>query len=196
MTALWWANKNARIVAFDPSAAMLTEAARLLDDAGLSDVVSFECTDIRKFRSRQQFDLIIVHDVLCYSDNRAQDLNLIMSHCRPRGLVSLSDYFGDIKAASVRQIVEAWDIQAPLHFEDYQRLLKNLDDDILLLDETTRRYRDHWTAIRKRIEGQRPLMIEHVGSSAVEKLDRQITSIEKALTDGHFGHLWSILEKK
>lgn len=194
-TALWWARRGARVVAFDPSSAMLAEAQRLLENFGLAEAVTFSCTDLENFRSEQLFDLVVVHDVLCYSDDRARDLGRILDHCRPQARVSLTDYFGDIAAPSVAEIVEAWGIRAPLPFEDYGRLLGNLGGDVLLLCETTRRYRDHWTEIRKRIEFRRSLILDQIDSSAVERFEQQIDSIEKAVEDRHFGHLWAILEK-
>lgn len=195
-TALWWARYGARVVAFDPSVAMLKEAEMLIKGAGFLDAVSFSCADIQTFRPDGEFDLIIVHDVLCYSDDRARDLSQLATFCGPRGLLSLSDYFGDIDAAEVKAIVSAWGIQNPLSFGQYRSLFNGLPLDILLIDDTTRRYAEHWCDIRRRIDGRRTQLVEGVGSAAVERLETQIKAIEEAIESRRFGHLWSIVEKR
>ena len=194
-TALWWARQGARVVAFDPSSAMLAEAQRLLEESALAGAVSLSCTDLAGFHPAESFDLAIVHDVLCYSGDRTSDLGRILSLCRPGGFVSVTDYFGDVGVTSVEAIVGAWGIRPTLGFSAYSELLSSLGGELLLLCDTTRQYGDHWASIKERVATERKSILAHVRADAIDRFEHQIGSIERALADRHFGHLWAIIQK-
>ncbi|NMC72148.1 MAG: class I SAM-dependent methyltransferase [Myxococcales bacterium] len=195
-TALWWAQHGARVTAFDPSPAMLREAEVLLRDAGLSDAVSLRCADIRGFQPDRPFDLVLLHDVLCYSDDQDRDLQHLAACCRPEGLLSLTDYFGEAGAPEVRDVASAWGIRPPPSFERHFRRLRELPVEILLLVDTTRQYAEHWLEIRRRVERERSRLVDEVGTAAVDRLDEQIGAIETAVQSRRFGHLWAIVERR
>jgi len=195
-TALWWARHGARVVAFDPSLPMLAEAERRVGRAALSGSVALVRADLRTFRPDREFDLVVAHDVLCYSDHRARDLRRLAECCRAGGILSVSDYFGDGVEPTVRAVVAAWGIRPPLPFDRYARLLDRLPVAVLLMADTTRRYAEHWRGIRRRIETRRPRLVDRVGRSAVERLERQIRTIERAVESRRFGHLWLVLERQ
>ncbi len=192
-TTLYWARQGATVVGFDPAKSMLAEAQQLVDNAQLSHQVQLYPQSLRNFTTTQSFDLILVHDVLCYSDRRKADLRRLLAMAAPGALLSLSDYFAESDAPAVTALLAAWGIQMPQGFAAQSHELAQLGANLLWVGETTRQYRAHWADMRARISRERQLFIERAGAAGLAAFEHKIATIEAAVASRQFGHYWALL---
>ncbi|MGI5864463.1 MAG: class I SAM-dependent methyltransferase [Myxococcales bacterium] len=194
-TTLWWArDANARVTAVDPSADMLEEARRLLATEGLESRVVLLQSDIDALPAGESFDLVLAHDVLCYLDDKPRALAKIARLLAPGGAFSVTDYHcGDAERASPA-VVSLWGIAPPPGFAAYRALFERAGLSPLLQCDTTRQYREHWAAIRSRIEERSAELVTAVGEEATRAFAERAGSILEAVAVGSIGHLWAVLE--
>jgi len=195
-TASWWAERTvASIDAFDPSAAMLTEARRIAETTKSMGRIRFHQSDIAGYEAPVRYDLVLAHDVLCYSADRGPDAQRLAQLLVRGGVVSISDYWCDDASPEVANVVSAWDIQLPPPFGFQERGLDALGLTPLLHLDTTAEYRRHWTGIRQRLLARHDEAVSLLGTESLATFERQISSILDAVQSGRFGHCWTVLQR-
>lgn len=193
-SSLAWARRGARVTGVDPSEAMITEARRLArqEEDGLD--VSFRTGRLDQPDLSGSFDLVLLHDVLCYLPDREEALGRALGHLRSGGILSVTDYHGSAGLETVDRVARAWGIGTPWTFLQWEQALEASGARSLLVVDTTRRYRDHWAGLLTRLEDRREALEDSVGADAVEAFSDQVKAILAAVDSGAFGHLWAVLE--
>jgi SAM-dependent methyltransferase len=195
-TATWWADRTvATIDAFDPSTAMLAEARRIAEVTKSMGRIRFHESDISGFSGPVRYDLVLAHDVLCYSRDRAGDTARLADQLVKGGILSVTDYWCDEPCSEVNDVLSAWGIQLPPAFDMAPRGLNDLGLTTLLHLDTTAEYRRHWTQIRDRLHDRHEEARALLGGDSLATFNRQIGSILTAVQRGGFGHCWSILQR-
>ncbi len=195
-TAIWWAqHTGATIDAFDPSRAMLDEALENVATTGLEARIRLFHTDISGYRADEPYDLVMAHDVLCYSGDRAADALVLAGLLKDGGILSISDYWRDRDSVAVGDVLGEWGIGTPLPFRDQTDLLTRNVLLPLFQWDTTRQYRDHWFEMRQNLADRRRDVLELVDQADADGFGNKIDAILRAVDGGGYGHCWSILEK-
>ncbi len=190
----WWAvHAGASVDGFDPSPMMLASARIMVSQQQLEDRVKLHHADIASFSSADRYDLVIAHDVLCYSEQLAPDLQRLLAFLRPGGLTSLTAYHSALANAEMQAVVRTWGIQPPPTFPEVSALLKQPGFQTLLIVDTTRQYRAHWTAVRDTLAARFSDAQRVVGSEETRAFAARIDAILTAVGGGQFGHWWAIL---
>ncbi|MEI6286168.1 MAG: class I SAM-dependent methyltransferase [Bacillota bacterium] len=195
-TTLWWAKQaGAQVDAFDPSWDMLSSAAELLETNGLSDRINLWQARIDNFTSEKSYDLVIAHDVLCYSKNIADDFNKLLNWVKPGGIISVSGYSCDEYTAAAADAIGSWGIQLPPGYDGIFAMLDNCPAQVFLCNDTSRQYRSHWQKMRGLLDDNWLKVIELVGESEAQAFSRRTDAILTAVAEGNFGHWWAVLAK-
>jgi len=189
-----WAQRGAVVVGLDPSAAMIAEANRNIDAAGPGLEASFQRGCLDTWRSPARFNLVLLHDVLCYVPDRAATLASALSFGTAGGLLSITDYHGEPGIPAVDSVTLSWDIGRPVPFDRFRGVFESSGARVLMCMDTTRQYRAHWTGLLDRLGERRVVLVAQVGQPAVDAFEQQIMAILEAVGSGRFGHLWAILE--
>lgn len=194
--ALWWARHDpqAHVVGFDPAPAMLAEGRAAAAD--YADRLHFVQASFDSFASSSDFDLILAHDVLCYSPAWEADFQRLTTHLAPGGILSVSDYFMEPDAQTALVILDAWHIQKPAPFAERASFLQNLPGFRPLLHlDTTSVYAAHWRDMRTRVLARRTELVTAVGEVEVESYLARIDAILAAVAEGRYGHHWALLTR-
>lgn len=193
-SSLAWARRGAQVIGIDPSEAMIAEARRLAQQEGEGLDVSFRSGPLDQPDLSGPFDLVLLHDVLCYIPDREEALGRALGHLRPGGILSVTDYHGSAGPAMVDQVMKAWGIGTPWTFLRWEEVLEGSGARVLLVVDTTRQYRDHWSRLLARLKARREALAGSVGPAAVEAFGDQVKAILAAVDTGAFGHFWAVLE--
>lgn len=193
-TARWWAERGAQVDAFDPSHDMLAATTDLLKQHNLSEQVRLQQAKIDNFVPDRQYDLIIAHDVLCYSAGIADDLHRLVSWTKPAGIISISGYSCDASTPAARRAINAWGITQPPGYAAITELLDNTPATVLLHNDTSRQYRSHWTKMRVKLDNNRDEVSNLAGAAEAAAFSNRVDAILAAVIEGNFGHWWSVLE--
>lgn len=193
-SSLFWARRGAQVVGLDPSGSMIAEARRALAAEGAGLDVAFHAAGLDAWRPDGRFDLVLLHDVLCYVPDRASVLAGALSLLRRDGILSVTDYHGIPGRPRVDAVTSAWAIRPPVPFDAHERALAAAGGRVLLAADTTGRYRDHWAGLLARLETRREALAAQVGPAAVDAFAAQVHAILAAVDGGEFGHLWAVME--
>ncbi len=194
-TAIWWAGTGGGTVdGFDPSEPMLAEARQRAESAGLGTRIRFFKATFSTFRPDVSYDLVIAHDVLAYCTDRGADTSRLASFLKPRGVMSVTDYWADPDAAGLAGVIDKWGITTPARFGDHVDFFAGIGLRILFHFDTTRQYRAHWARILDVVGRMRPQLEAAAGTPAVETYRARVLAILAAVDGGGYGHCWSILE--
>lgn len=188
-----WAQRGAVVVGLDPSAAMIAEANRNRDAVGPGLDATFQRGCLDTWQPPGGFDLVLLHDVVCYLPDRAATLAAALSLGTPGGLLSVTDYHGEPGIPAVDSVTLAWGIDRPVPFDRFRGTFESTGARVLMCMDTTRQYRAHWTGLLGRMRERRTALVAHVGLPAVDAFEQQIQAILEAVGSGRFGHLWAIL---
>lgn len=192
-SAVWWAvNSMAMIDAFDPAPAMLEEARQRAAAYGVTDRIRFYEASFESFAAGAPYDLVLAHDVLCYSREWRKDAARLTAHLKPNALISLSDYYCEGDCPEVNGVLNAWDIARPPSFHTRAEALRALGFTPLLHVDTTRHYREHWAGMKQVLNTRRVEALALIGAEGVEAFAAQIEAILAAVASGAFGHTWLI----
>ncbi|MFA6074249.1 MAG: class I SAM-dependent methyltransferase [Negativicutes bacterium] len=195
-TTLWWAKHNdACVDAFDPSWDMLSSAAELIETNGLSGKINFWQAKIDNFNSAKCYDLVIAHDVLCYSPNIVGDFSKLLSWVKPDRIISISGYSCDVYTTAAANVINSWGIQLPPGYDEISALLNDCPALVLLCNDTSRQYRRHWQKMRLLLDDNWLKVVELVGESEAQAFSQRTDAILSAVSEGNFGHWWAVLAK-
>jgi len=195
-TSRWWAvHAGATVDAFDPSPTMLDNARRMVTQQSLENQIRLHQTDIASFSSGSKYDLVIAHDVLCYSEKLRPDLRHLLDLLRVGGVASLTSYHGETASDETQAVVKSWGIQPPRSFQETSALLDLADIQVLLFVDTTRQYGSHWGVVREILATRLAEARRVVGREETDAFAGQIEAILSAVCSGRFGHWWAILVK-
>ena len=194
-TAIWWAeHSEARVDAFDPSLAMLEDARERAGESASTSRIRFYQADFASYRAADRYQLILAHDVLCYSGQWLTDARRLAGFLAPGGILSVTDYYKEGDAPEVRGVLNAWGIAEPQSFAEHGQVAAALGLRALFHFDTTRNYREHWAGLRLVLESKRCAAEEMIGRDGVDAFAAQIDAILSAVAGGRFGHCWTIME--
>jgi SAM-dependent methyltransferase len=199
-TTCWWAARGyAAAVGLDPSPAMLAEARAAAARFGVSERATFVQSDLVGYQAGaseagERFDLVLFHDVLCYTDDPTAHVATARELTRPGALISVTDYHGTAGVVTVDAVAEAWGIRRPAPLDTIRDRLTGLNLRVRLMRDSTDEYARHWADIGARLTARRPELEEAVGAEAVARFAARIPLILDAVEAGHFGHFWMVLE--
>jgi len=193
-SSLAWAKRGAEVLGIDASEAMIAEAKRNLEAENGDFPLEFRCGRLEDLGVVDPFDLVLLHDVLCYLPDRAAALSGALGRLRPGGILSVTDYHGVRGLPEVDRVIGAWGIDVPTALPDWEAVLQGTGARVLMMVDTTRQYRAHWRKILARLGMRIEEMEERVGRPAVESFAAQVGAILAAVDTGAFGHFWAVLE--
>ena len=191
----YWARSGAAAIhAFDPSEDMLQTARETLSrTAPAACTVTFENATLESFHTEEQYDIIVLHDVLCYTANPLKTAEKFLNYLKPGGIASISDYWNDKSSTAVDRITKAWNISKPVQFHAWDAVPEGYKQ--LLHADTTRQYSEHWQECRNKVEQLRETLIAEAGKNPVHDYEAKIQSIQSAVATGSFGHHWLLIAK-
>jgi SAM-dependent methyltransferase len=196
-TSIWFSVESGAIVdGFDPAEEMLDEAATRISELDIADRIRLCNATIESFvppdDRHGNYDLVLLHDVLCYSDNPRRDAGKLAAVLRPGGLMSVSTYWVEDTGREIQGVFDAWGIRRPGAFGESFRGCRDMGLATLFQFDTTRQYRDHWKALRNTLDIKIGTVIDEVGLREAVMFAKQIEAILRAVDTGSFGHSWTV----
>ena len=194
-TTKWWLeNTFSRVDAFDPSSDILDSAKQLLRTDKMYNV-RFKQDRIDSFVSDRQYDLILMHDVLCYSYSFISDYARVLSWAKSGAIISLSGYYCEARTTNAASLIESWEIQDPPSLSTIYALLRKSPIQVLSCQDTSYLYFAHWKSLRKQLEKKWHEIVSAVGTSQAISFQKRVHSILAVESEKSFGHWWAIIRK-
>jgi cyclopropane fatty-acyl-phospholipid synthase-like methyltransferase len=188
---------NQRICGIEKSEAMSQVALKNISKANLTGMIKIINTDFLNSSIKgSRFDIVVSFDVFSYFDEKDLLFAKLSSMTSPNAVLIFSDYFcTDPKDSETQRLAKRWGISLPGDISYYSRFLRRHGFENHSIEDTTSRYRAHWTEMRRRCIDFEPQLLVAVSDQARKNYLDSIDSILSATRTGKFGHLLCCAKK-
>jgi len=195
---MWFAeNCGLNIFGIEPLPTLFNQALHSIKERGLADRIQLENRDFynASFEGRSPFDIVSGIDTFCYFQDRRDLISRIRSLLRDGGRVLFTDLVLEEPHPAATIYFKKYNLAAPLRFEDYRALFRDLHFIELKFELITARFLTHWSEVNGRVLKLKDEIVSATNEDAFLSYLNSTDIILSGIKDGKVGYVMGAMEK-